>query len=94
MGHISQQGLNELRNKGNLDEPKNAEIGFCENCIFGKAHKEFNKSIHITKGILDYVHADLRGPAKNVSLGGAPYFLSIIDEFSRRVVCICDQKEE
>nr|CAE02229.2 OSJNBb0015C06.7 [Oryza sativa Japonica Group] len=59
---------------------------FCEHCVFGK-HKrvKFNTSIHRTKGILDYVQADLWGPSRKPSLSGARYMLTIIDDYSRKV---------
>ena len=59
---------------------------FCEHCIFWK-HKrvKFSTSFHTTKGILDYVHADLWGPSRKPSLGGARYMLTIIDDYSRKV---------
>jgi transposase InsO family protein len=59
---------------------------FCEHYIFGK-HKrvKFNTSVHTTKDILDYVHADLWGPSRKPSLGGAHYMLTIIDDYSRKV---------
>jgi hypothetical protein len=31
------------------------------------------------------VHADLRGPSRKKSLGGASYMLTIIDDYSRKV---------
>ncbi|KAI3727128.1 hypothetical protein L1987_66937 [Smallanthus sonchifolius] len=75
-----------LHKQGLLPEIKRCDIGFCENCILGKAHRvKFYKSQHTTKGILDYVHTDLWGPARTLSLGGASYFLSVIDDFSIRV---------
>ena len=37
------------------------------------------------KACLDYIHADLWGPAKEATFGGNRYFLSIIDDFSRKV---------
>jgi hypothetical protein len=40
---------------------------------------KFNTSVHTTKGTLDYVHADLWGPSRKPSLGGARYMLTIID---------------
>ena len=59
---------------------------FCEHCVFSK-HKrvKFNTSVHTTKGTLDYVHADLWGPSRKPSFGGARYMLTIIDDYSRRV---------
>ena len=59
---------------------------FCEHCVFGKQKRiKFNTSVHTTKGTLDYVHADLWGPSRNPSYGGARYMLTIIDDYSRRV---------
>ena len=54
--------------------------------FFGK-HKrvKFNVSVHITKGTLDYVHADLWGPSHKPSYSGARYMLTIIDDYSRKV---------
>ena len=62
------------------------ELEFCKHCIFGK-HKrvKFNASVHTAKGILDYVHADVWGPSRKTSLGGANYMLTIIDNYSRKV---------
>lgn len=35
--------------------------------------------------MLDYIHVDLWGPSRTERLGGAKYFLSIIDDYSRKV---------
>lgn len=45
----------------------------------------FKRSIHKSKDKLEYTHSDLWGPAQQVSLGSNNYFLSIIDDFLRRV---------
>jgi hypothetical protein len=60
-------------------------LEFCEHCIFGK-HKrvKFNASVHTTKGILEYVHADLWGPSLKKSLSGASYMLTIIDDYPKK----------
>ncbi|KAF8773182.1 Retrovirus-related Pol polyprotein like [Argiope bruennichi] len=39
----------------------------------------------VTKSVLEKVHMDLWGPTPVNSLGGSKYFLSIIDDFSRKV---------
>lgn len=41
--------------------------------------------MHTTDGILDYIHADLWGPARVVSHGDNRYFLSIVDDYSRKL---------
>lgn len=51
----------------------------------GKAKKQsYQKSEHVTKGILDYIHSDLWGPAQTQSLSGSRYFLTLVDDFSRK----------
>ncbi|GJX43338.1 retrovirus-related pol polyprotein from transposon TNT 1-94 [Tanacetum coccineum] len=39
---------------------------------------------HTTQGVIDYFHSDLWGPSQVESLGGKRYFLSIVDDYSRR----------
>ncbi|KAK9065390.1 hypothetical protein SSX86_016773 [Deinandra increscens subsp. villosa] len=86
LGHISSQGLIELNKKKVLGNLVSCEVQFCEHCIMGKHKKvKFNQGKHTTKGILDYIHSDLWGPARTESMGGARYFLSLIDDYSRRV---------
>ncbi|KAJ0869659.1 putative RNA-directed DNA polymerase [Helianthus annuus] len=86
LGHMSSQGMKELIKQGVIKDLVNCDFGLCENCIMGKTHRvKFSKGIHRSKGVLDYVHADLWGPARTMSLGGALYFLSLIDDYSRRV---------
>jgi len=45
---------------------------------------KFGTAIHLTRGILDYVHIDVWGPSKNASLGGKYYFVSFVDDYSRQ----------
>nr|KYP63308.1 Retrovirus-related Pol polyprotein from transposon TNT 1-94 [Cajanus cajan] len=62
----------------------------------GKASRlKFSTSTHSSGGVLDYVHSDLWGPSRTESHGGARYFLSIVDDFSRKVwVYFLKQKNE
>ena len=46
---------------------------------------KFGTTIHNTEGILDYIHTDIWGPTKMASLGGKHYFVTFVDDFSRRV---------
>ena len=55
----------------------------------------FGTAIHNTEGILDYIHTDVWGPTKMSSLGGKHYFVTFVDDFSRRVwVYTLKSKEE
>ena len=40
---------------------------------------------HTTEGILDYVHSDVWGPTKEPSIGGSRYFVTFVDDFSKKV---------
>ena len=44
----------------------------------------FKTTTHKTKGILDYVHSDIWGLMRNPLKGGAQYFMSFIDYYSRK----------
>ncbi|WVZ00077.1 hypothetical protein V8G54_026146 [Vigna mungo] len=86
MGHISEKGLEELEKQGLLLGDKLQKLDFCDHCVLGKSHRiPFGKGKHSTERPFEYVHADLWGPARTLTHGGGAYFLSIIDDFSRRV---------
>lgn len=69
-----------------LDSTQPETLDFCEECIKGKATRvKFARALHRTNGILEYVHSDLWGSSMVPLNGGARYFISIIDDFTRRV---------
>jgi hypothetical protein len=81
LGHMSEHGMTQLIKRELLVGCNMSKLEFCEHCIFGKCKRvKFNASIHTTKEILEYVHANLWGPSRNKSLGGASYMLTIIDD--------------
>eukprot|EP00253_Pinus_taeda_P009176 PITA_09176 len=60
--------------------------GVCSGCVLGKHHRDsFEKraSWHASAP-LQIVHSDLCGPLPVASFSGCKYFLTFIDEFSRR----------
>ena len=68
-----------------LQGAKTCKLKFCEHCVIGKKTKaKFGTAIYCTEGNLDYVHADVWGPTKMVTIGGNHYFVSFIDDYSRR----------
>ena len=85
--HMSLKNMNLLVKEGYLDSKKVHTLDFCEECVFGKSHKQsFPEGNHITKGILEYIHSDLWGSVSNEpSLYGCGYFLTFIDDYSRKV---------
>ena len=46
---------------------------------------KFAKAVHETQNQLDYIHSDLWGPSQVPSIGGVRYFLTLIDDYSRKV---------
>ncbi|GKA40987.1 retrovirus-related pol polyprotein from transposon TNT 1-94 [Tanacetum coccineum] len=86
LGHISEAGLHELEKREVLGNKGLGKLEFCENCVLGKSTRvSFGRGQHMTKGVIDYVHADLWGPSRVESMSGCRYFLSIVDDYSRRV---------
>ncbi|KAL0456390.1 UNVERIFIED_CONTAM: Retrovirus-related Pol polyprotein from transposon TNT 1-94 [Sesamum latifolium] len=89
LGHMSSKGLDLLHKQGMLKE-KCDDISFCDDCILGKHHRVQFPSSSSQKPsssscILDYVHSDVWGPANVPTHGGNRFFLSIIDNYSRKV---------
>ncbi|KAH9751460.1 hypothetical protein KPL71_014309 [Citrus sinensis] len=50
-----------------------------------KTRVKFGTANHNTREILEYVHSDVWGPTKTASIGGSHYFVTFVDDFSRRV---------
>ena len=96
LGHVSERGLLELEKQGLFGSDKITGLDLCEDCVKGKATRvKFSKGVHVTKEKLDYVHSDLWGPSRTSSHGGSRFFMSVIDDYSRRVwVYILKYKSE
>jgi hypothetical protein len=85
LGHMSECGMRELHKRNQLTGIKSCKLDFCKYCIMGKKCRvRFKTATHKTKGILDYVHSDIWGPMRTPSKGGAQYFMSFIDDYSRK----------
>ena len=85
-GHAGEKSLQTLAMQGLLKGAKTCKLDFCEQCVLGKQKwVKFGTAIHNTEGILDYIHTDVWGPTKTASLGGKHYFVTFVDDFSRRV---------
>ena len=54
-------------------------------CAKGKNIKNpFEKSETKTKGMLELIHSDVCGPMSSTSLSGFEYYITFIDDFSRK----------
>ncbi|KAK8944625.1 hypothetical protein KSP39_PZI007680 [Platanthera zijinensis] len=86
LGHMSERGLMELHKMGLLKGVKTCKLDFCETCVLRKKHRvKFVTSTQRSKQALEYIHSDVWGPAPEPSLDGARYFVTFIDDFSRKV---------
>ena len=89
LGHVGISGMRELVKAGIISsstEILDQDITRCEQCIIGKSKKlTYQKGKHTSVSPLEYAHSDIWGPAQTQSIGGGRYFLTIIDDFSRKI---------
>ena len=87
LGHMSEKGLQILARKELLPNIKGKSLEPCIDCLAGKQHRvAFHKNVRPTKRkhILDFVHSDVCSMTEKL-LGGALYFVTFIDDHSRKV---------
>ncbi|GJV97011.1 retrovirus-related pol polyprotein from transposon TNT 1-94 [Tanacetum coccineum] len=97
-GHLHFSGLKELTRKSMVHGlPNLAYDGrFCESCIFGKQTRSSfpGKATYEAKGLLELI-SDLCGPFSPVSFRNKRYFITFIDDFTRKCwVNFLEQKSE
>ena len=87
LGHMSEKGMKTLLSKGKLPDLKNVDVGLCEDCIFGKQKKvSFTKIGKTPKAErLELVHTDVWGPSPVSSLAGSLYYVTFIDDSTRKL---------
>ncbi|KAL5810413.1 hypothetical protein ACOSQ4_026981 [Xanthoceras sorbifolium] len=87
LDHMSEKGMKTLLSKGKLPDLKAVDVGLCEDCIFGKQKKvSFAKIGKIPKAEkLELVHTDVWGPSPVSSLSGSLYYVTFIDDSTRKV---------
>ena len=73
-----------------------SKFSLCEHCIYGKHTRlTFGPLDKELGSPLDLIHKDLCGPMTVKSLGGASYFLTFIDNSTRKVwVCLLKNKSD
>jgi hypothetical protein len=87
LGHIGEKGLRLLHGKGMVEGMSNCSLDFyfCEHCLYGKQNRvRFPSGAMRAEGILQLVHSDVFGSVSVPSLGKSMYYVSFIDEFSRK----------
>ena len=58
----------------------------CEACQFGKQSKaSFPHDKHVSKSMFEIVHLNVWGPAKTTFMGGCRFYVTFIDDHTRKV---------
>jgi transposase InsO family protein len=88
-GHLNFRYLNQLASKEMVKGLPKIEIPnkICDGCLIGKQSRNaFNKSMPMrSSNVLEVVHSDVCGPFDENSLGGNRYFVTFVDEYSRKM---------
>ncbi|KAJ0589930.1 putative RNA-directed DNA polymerase [Helianthus annuus] len=87
LGHMSEKGLKMLAQKRKFPDLRKVETEFCESCVLGKQKRvTFVKTGRTPKAQkLELVHSDVYGPTSVSSLGGSRYYVTFIDDSTRKV---------
>lgn len=87
LGHMSEKGMSLLLKKNVLTGVHDVNLKRCSHCLAGKQNRVSFKSHPPSRkeNILDLVHSDVCGPMKTRTLGGCLYFVTFIDDCSRKV---------
>ena len=86
LGHMSEHGMKELSKNGSILDLGKDILGVCEPCQMEKQRRiQFSSnSAHIV-ALLELVHTDVWGPSLVLAQNGVRYFLTLIDDFLRKV---------
>ena len=90
IGHANVQRLKMMQNQESvtgLPVFKVADMQrVCEACQLGKqARSSFPHDKHVSNNVLEVVHSDVWGPAKITSMGGCKFYVTFIDDHTRKV---------
>jgi GAG-pre-integrase domain len=86
-GHLGYAGLKEVMRKQSVTGLPSLEFEkqFCEGCVVGKHMRDsFGKAKFRAKKHLELIHTDICGPITPASFGGRTYFITFIDDHSRK----------
>ncbi|CAL9011600.1 unnamed protein product [Prunus brigantina] len=87
LGHMSEKGLQILAKREALTGMKKGmPLKSCTHCLARKHHRALFKHGHAQRkpNVLDVVYFDVCGPMTTSTLGGARYFVTFIDDHSRK----------
>jgi hypothetical protein len=96
MGHLHHRALPLLRQMvTGLPDFSLDHQGVYRGCALGKNVKvPFPSNETRSKGILDLIHSDMGGPMSTISMKSASYYVTFIDDFSRKTWIFMKTKDE
>ena len=97
--HINDRSISELARKGYVRGLTDdiATLDQCHGCRMGKSTKMPCKKLDVKQSeeILELLHSDLCGPMPIASEGGSRYFMTITDDYTRKIgVLFLKSKDE
>jgi len=98
-GHLHYKALRTLVYKGMVEGMPAIKTPqkLCSHCLIGKQHREVipKKSSWRATEKLQLIHSDICGPVSPISSSAKRYFLSFIDDFSRKTwIYLLNEKSE
>jgi hypothetical protein len=85
MAHLHHGALGGLGEVTGVPQLSSEHQDVCEGCALGKfTEASFPNSDTRSAGVLDLVHTDVGGPMSRASLSGREYYLTFIDDYSRK----------
>ena len=89
LGHFHTKGLQRMINTGAVNglPPLRFSKHTCTGCQLGKHSKTKmpKETRHHASKILELIHSDVCGPFRVASTGGARYFVTFVDDFSKKI---------
>ena len=87
LGHISEKGMKVMLSKEKLLGLKFMALDFYEDCVYEKQKRVSFSTVRKTPKAekLELVHTDIWGKTSVHSLGGSFYFVTFIDDCSRKI---------
>ena len=86
MGHLHHGALRILKNivTGVLELSTKID-NVCRGCVLGKyAKATYHRSRNMDKSVLSIIHSNICGPMSTRALSGVGYFITFIDDYSRK----------
>jgi hypothetical protein len=86
LGHMSEKGMQILQKINLSPDLKQIDLYFCEHCVYGKQKRVIFLRVEKEKKNerLELVHIDVWGPTQVSSLGVSRYYVTFIDDATRK----------